>query len=169
MTLAAVKREILTLVDGPGLGDFAMVCLDLPQDEIHQIEASTGEKYNPDRVAAALFLNKSDACWSILIQGVPLVVCGGTEIRPGVWDIYYLAREVAWSRHGPMVTQITQGLIQSFFYDLKAHRLEVRCLAGRHRARRWYEKHLGLEYEGTARRAGADGEDFALYSITRAS
>lgn len=143
------------------------VCFDLQADEREQAEAIRGELFNPEAYAASLYALDGPR-WAILdSEDNALVVCGATSPRPGVWDIWYLARPVAWEEYGEAVTDITRGLIQSMFYDYEAHRLTVVCLEKRATARRWYERHLGLNFEGVMNKFCANGENAVLYSIVR--
>ena len=157
---------MLTLEERVSLINLLQVCLDLPADEREQFEAMTNSPYSGEQLAAGL-ATMSGPKYVILDQDEnALAVCGATQERHGVWRVWFLAREEAWLV-AEEVTSIAVGLIQMMFHDYEAHRLEVVCLAKRSRARRWYERHLGLKCEGVMQKFCANGENAALYSAVR--
>jgi RimJ/RimL family protein N-acetyltransferase len=161
--------KYLRLAD-PVADDIHAVCHDLDGEERRQVEALTGMPYDPDRLAYTLARAVMEPSWAVRDERErTLILAGGWEISPGVWDVYCLTRPATWTEFGEEATDILNGLIQSMFHDYGARRLEVRCLAGRAKARRWYERHLGLEYEGTLRGVGVNGEDVAMYAKLRAA
>lgn len=151
----------------PNLMHILQVCLDLPDEEVDQYQSITGEKYDAPTTAAALLLAGGPR-WAILdADGDAIAVAGATSERPGVWRSWFLAREVAWTDYAEVVTDIARGLMSAMFHDYGARRLEVICLAKRAKARRWYERHVGLSYEGTLVAYSATGEDAAIYAKVR--
>lgn len=158
----------LNVVDSPSLDIYALICRDLPTDERRQYEALNGSKYDADELAAVMMLINGPK-WAIVTADTaePLAAGGYTLQSGGVWRSWMLARNVCWEKYAEEVTNICTGIMEMMFADFNAHRLETVCLADRTRARRWYERHLGLQCEGIMRAAGVEKEDVALYAITR--
>jgi hypothetical protein len=157
----------LCLTEDPRLDAFLQVFIDLPNEERVQWTKVMGEPFEPGQ-AAALAYTSPGPVWSIETHdGEVLVVTGATFIRSGVYRVWYAARPKAWAHYGEEVTNITEGLIQVMFHDFGAHRLEVICLPERQKARRWYEKHLGLQFEARMAKFCADGTDAVLYAAVR--
>lgn len=159
--------KTLNIIEQPGLATLAAVCYDLPEEEKVQYRALIGQGYDAEGMAATLLLIPGPK-WGIAnADDTPIVVGGYTQERPGVWRSWMLAREVAWAEYGEEVTNIVQGVMEMMFADFKAHRLETLCMADRVKARRWYERHLGLQCEGVLRAAGVAKEDVAVYAKVR--
>jgi hypothetical protein len=159
----------LRLIEPCTLGHLLEVCMNLPADERRQFQSLALRVYDGPTVAAALLLSPGPKFAIVTPEDSALAVTGATEERQGVWRTWFLATDKAWTGYGEAVTGIAQGLLEMMFADYGAHRIEVVCRADRVRARRWYEKHLGLSFEGVLRHYGADKSDFALYSYTRTS
>lgn len=157
----------INVLESPGLETFLAVCRDLPKEERRQYEALSGLEYSADDMAASLTLIAGPKWGIVTARGEPLAVGGYTQERPGVWRSWMLARDPCWADYAEAVTQVVNGVMGVMFTDMKATRLETQCLADRAQARRWYEKHLGLQCEGVFRAAGVNQEDVAVYAKVR--
>lgn len=159
--------KMLKIEEPVHLGHLLEVCINLPVDERKQFEALSLASYDGPSAAAALLMSPGPKFAVVTEEDQCIVVTGATFERQGVWRVWFLATHTAWDSYGEEVTNISTGLMQMMFEDFGAHRLEVVCKADRAKARRWYERHLGLSFEGVLRAYGADKSDFALYSYTR--
>ena len=160
--------KLVNLVEIPEIEHYVTICRDLPQDERAQYEALNGSAYDADELAAIMLLIGGPK-WTILAGEAdePIAAGGYTQERPGVWRSWMLARPSCWTQYAEEVTSICNGAMEMMFSDFKAHRLETTCLASRAKARRWYERHLGLQCEGIMRAAGVGKQDVAIYAKTR--
>lgn len=152
--MSVVLRE-LTLLDTLG------VCLHLPQDERDQFAELSGAEFDPE-TATVFAWSQPGPKWCIATDDKPLVACGYTVQRPGVYESWYLATAEAWRPHGKEVTARTVEIIQGMLAG-PAHRLETYCLASRKLARRWYSS-IGLHHEATLKRYSVHGADVVIYA-----
>jgi hypothetical protein len=159
--------KMLKIEEPVNLGHLLEVCINLPAEERDQFESLAQSRYDGASTAAALLVSPGPKYAVVTEEDQCIVVTGATFERPGVWRVWFLATDTAWDSYGEEVTSIAIGLMQMMFHDFGAHRLEVICKADRAKARRWYERHLRLSFEGVLRAYGADKSDFALYSYTR--
>lgn len=149
---------------GPKLVDFMHVCYQLPQDEIEQYEAFSGEKFDPDAVAAVYSLRPGPA-WVLTADDKPIVIAGFDRIRPGVWQDWLLSTPVAWEKYWRGVTKYCCRVMDAMLQS-EAHRLQCVSLASRIHAHRWYRP-LGLKLEGTLHGYGVNGEDAYMFARLR--
>ena len=158
----------INLLETLTLHELRPICHDLPKEEREQYEALSGEEYDPDVMAAVMLLIPGPK-WCIVAADAdePLAAGGYTQERPGVWRSWMLARPACWTDFAEGVTNVCNGVMEMMFFDFKAHRLETLCMADRSQARRWYERHLGLQCEGIMHGAGKGKEDVAVYAKTR--
>lgn len=149
--------------------DILMVCSDLPQDEIEQIEAFSGSKFDAETIAVQI-MSLGGSKWTGYDKEThePLVVAGFTQIGPTLWRSFMLASNKAWAEHGIEVTVECRRAIKQLIQDQQHIRLETVCLASRDKARKWYLA-IGLEYESTMPAYGATGETAVLYTKTKGS
>ena len=149
----------------PRLLDFLMVCRHLPDDEIEQFEAFTGQKYDPDEVAALYHLRPGPK-WVLTADGEPIVIAGFDMLRPGVWQDWLFSVPAAWEPANWRFVTKTSRRVMDAMLQGTAHRLQCISLASRVHAHRWYRP-LGLELEGTLRSYGIHGEDAKMFSRLR--
>lgn len=156
-------RTILTDVT---LVDLLIVCKGLPEDEIEQIEAFTGEAFDPEQVAIQIYTS-GGLKWTCRIEetGEPLVVAGYFQVGATVWRSFMLANERAWQEFGGEVTHHVKEVIARVAQGQQHIRLETICLSTRKLAQRWY-KRIGLTYEGTLQSYGFKGENAVMYVKT---
>lgn len=150
------------LFQGATLVDCLAVCHRSCVDEREQYEAFTGAKFEPDAVAAQLYM-QGGPIWTICVGGEPTVVCGYLRERPGVWQDWLVSTPAAW---GPTawkgVTRRLRKLMDAML-ETQAHRLQCISLRSRIQAHAWYRV-LGLRQEGDGLEAyGADGQDALMF------
>jgi hypothetical protein len=152
-----------TIVTETNLIDLLVVCKSLPEDEIEQIEAFTGEEFDVESIAVSTY-NMPGPRWTCRIAetGEPLAIAGYIQVGASIWRSYMLANERAWKEFGGEVTHHVKEVIENLARGQEHIRLETIALESRERARRWYDR-VGLEYESTLRSYGAGGEDAVMY------
>ena len=151
------------------LVDLLMVCQALPQDEIEQIEAFTGGQYDPEDLAVKTY-SSGGIKWTcrIIETGEPIVVAGFFQVGVSTWRSFMLATDKAWAEFGREVTQHCKEVVDQVAGSDEFIRIETMCLASRKKAQDWYPN-IGLEYEGTLRSYGANGENAVMYVRTNQS
>ena len=156
-------KTILTEVT---LTDLLIVCTDLPEDEIEQIEAFTGNKFNPEQVAIDIYTS-GGMKWTCRVEetGEPIVVAGYFQVGASVWRSFMLANQHAWEEFGGEVTHHVKDVIEQVAQGKEHIRLETICLSTRKLAQRWY-KSIGLTLESKMQSYGVGGEDAVMYVKT---
>lgn len=151
------------------LVDVLIVCKDLPQDEIEQIEAFSGGKFDPE-ITALQVMSMTGLRWTCyeLKSNEPLVVAGFNRVGTKIWRSFMLASNQAWVEHGTEVTMHCRRAVIDLVRGQQHIRLETMCLASRDKARNWYPS-IGLEYESHLPAYGAAGETAVLYVKTQGS
>lgn len=145
-------------------GHLLYLCERMRPDEIEQYVALSGAtQYDPE-VAARGFMNIGGLKFTVLgTDFLPVASGGYEEVRPGVWLSWMVGSMDGWSTHWRSMTKGARWLMSGLF-EMGARRLETRVLCSRTRAIEWYERSLGLVYEGTARKYGKNGEDVACFA-----
>ena len=145
------------------LVDLLMVCQALPEDEIRQIEAFTGNPYDPEQLAVSTYSNDGIK-WTCRIKetGEPIVVAGFFQVGVSTWRSFMLATDRAWAEFGREVTDHCKEVVDSVAGSEEFIRIETISLEGREKAQTWYPL-IGLEYESTLRSYGANGENALMY------
>lgn len=150
------------LFHNPDLLTILHCARNLKADEIRQVEAWAGGKYDPDATAAMCF-QAPWAKWAVWGDDKPVCVGGFQLLRPGVWTVWMLSTPEAWGKHRFAVTRsakaVLDGLIQT-----GAHRVECTSLADRTEAHKWYTRCLGFRFESTMLGWGSNGEDAMLFA-----
>jgi hypothetical protein len=142
--------------------DLLIIGSQLPQEEIIQYEAFTGEKYDHQVMAARAFQLPGPR-WTFAAPSFPLVTGGCARLHKGTYRSWFLAQPAAWSKEWcGDVTKATADIVKGMMDQPHVNRLETICLASREKARLWYSK-VGLEYESTLRGYGCNGEDAVTY------
>lgn len=145
----------------PQLFDFLAVCHELQADQIEQIEAFSGTKYNPDAIAAQYYLSAGPR-WAAVKDDKVLAVAGFHSVAPGVWQDWMFSTEECWAPENwyPMTRIVRRALTAMLKVD--AHRLQCVSLASRIHAHKWYSC-LGLRLESTLQAYGANGENALMF------
>lgn len=147
------------------LKDFLPLVHALSLDERGVILAMTGEAFDADQIAAATVLSPG-MHWVFEAPERPVCAGGFVRQRPGVYRTWFVAPDSAWYTHGAEITRLVRDVIRNTLVEEGVHRIETVTLADRHRARAWYEK-IGLTYESTMPKFGANGEDAVMYVAVR--
>ncbi len=155
-------------IDRPLLRDYDRIARDMRPDEIAQWLALTGETaYDPEATARA-FLGVGGIAHALIGPDGHAVLVGGHErIRPGVWRGWLMGTMAGWAAHGFGISRVCRRLQDNLLRSPHAHRVEVIALASRKPAHVWYERALGLRYEGLLRGYCADGSDAVIYARTK--
>lgn len=145
------------------LVDLLMVAQALPQDEIEQLEAFTGNPFDPEQLATQIYTS-GGIKWAcrVIETAEPMVVAGYFKVGVSTWRSFMLATDRAWTEHGREITDHVKGVIQKLADSDEFIRLETICLEGRERAMEWYGK-IGLTREGVMRSYGVKGENAVMY------
>ncbi len=145
------------------LVDLLVVCKGLPEDEIEQIEAFTGEPYDPENIAVKTFTSDG-VKWTCRVKetGEPLVVAGFFQVGVSTWRSFMLANDRAWAEFGAEVTQHCKEIVDKVAESDEFIRIETICLETRARATAWYPS-IGLKFESVLRNYGVNGEDAVMY------
>ena len=156
-------KTILTEVT---LIDLLTVCMGLPEDEIEQIEAFTGDKFDPEKVAVDIYVS-GGMKWTCRVEKTsePLVVAGYSKVGASIWRSFMLASEHAWAEFGGEVTHHVIDVMEQVAQGQQHTRLETICLSTRKLAQRWY-KRIGLTFESELKSYGVNGEDAVMYVKT---
>ena len=155
------------VVTDTALVDVLIVCKGLPVDEIEQLEAFSGEKFDPERVAVQI-MTAAGPKWTgrVKTTGEPLVVAGFIPVGATIWRSFMLANQRAWDEHGVEVTLHARRVMKKLIEDQEHVRLETICLATRKKACEWYPR-IGLKFEATLEGYGVNGESAVLYVKTK--
>jgi len=159
------KQNSVTLAQ-PSLTDFMYICDNLPEDELRQFEAMSGQPFDADEAAISCHMAPGPKWVAINKEGKPLAVGGCSQLRKGVWQTWMLVPDSTWETDARDLTKRV-AFLQKEMQD-QGHRIQTLVLSDRERAKTWYDT-LGLEYEGTLREYGAGGEDFDMYSTVSAA
>jgi hypothetical protein len=156
---------VIQVYTNPLLLDFVKVCINMPQDEIEQLEAFTGEKFNIDGAAVGNFTVPGPK-WVIKADDEPICIGGFVPQRPGVYKDFMLTTPEGWDKHWFAVTRIARRAMDAMLAN-GAHRLEcitpANRLAARPKIEQWYGL-LGYTREAPLWRYCADGTDAVIFS-----
>lgn len=140
------------------------LCERMRPDEIDQYVALTGAEGFDPMIAARGMCNSGGLRFTVLQRdGLPAAAGGYIEVEPGVWQSWMVGTPEGWAEQWRSITKAVRWLMAGLF-ESGARRLETSALADRTEAREWYERGLGLQYEGTWRARAHDGRDVVCYS-----
>lgn len=162
-----VALQNLTTLTKPLLADYIYCAHYLPEDQRRQwVALWDGKPYDSERLAIML-ASRPGPKWALVEQdGKPVCIGGYDMIREGVWQDFLIGSVEGWQNHWRSITKHCRR-VMDVMLKTEAWRLQTVSLADRTRAHQWYRT-LGLEYEGTLRAYGANGEDCFMFSrITR--
>lgn len=153
-------------IGSPLLGDFDMVALAMREDERAQWCATVGvPNYSGMLCARTLVAIPGPAFVLVGRDNRPLMLGGFEPIRPGVERGWMAAVEGSWEAHWFPMTREVRRLCRQRFTE-GVHRIEALALAERTRTAEWFERGLGMQFEGCLRGYFADARAAALYSLT---
>lgn len=152
-------------IGSPLLGDYDLVAMDMRDDERAQWLATTGARdYSPLLCARTLVAIDGPAFVLVGTDSRPLLLGGFEPVRPGV-ELGWMAAVVgSWDRHWFALTREARRLMRQRF-TVGVHRIEAVALASRTRTAEWFERGLGMTFEGVRRGYFADGQDAVAYSL----
>lgn len=153
----------LQLYRAPKLLDYVHVCMNLNPDEREQIEAFTGQPYDPEEVAWSHA--QRQMAWMLCEDEKPIAIAGFDMLRPGVWQDWMLSTPRAWDPNWRTTTKYVKRVMDTMLQQ-DAHRLQCISLASRIHAHKWYAV-LGLAPEAPLKAYGANGEDAIIFSRLR--
>jgi hypothetical protein len=160
---------VIKVYNNPLLLDFVKVCINMPQDEIEQLESFTGEKFSIDGAAVGNF-TVAGPKWVIKADDEPICIGGFVPQRPGVYRDFMLTTPDAWGKHWFAVTRIARRAMDMMLKSKTAHRLEciapARRLADRPCIEKWYHS-IGYNKEATLYGYCASGADAIMFSRVR--
>lgn len=163
VTTEAAAR-VVELHHAPLLLDLVQVLAQVSESERAQYRAKTGVELDVDIAAAQIYLQPGPK-WVATDGLTPIAVGGFTPVSPGVWRDWMANTPDAFGKHWRAISKHARRVMDGMLAQ-EAHRLECVVLASRTEVVDWYG-FLGYRFEGTMRHAGAQGEDFALYSRVR--
>lgn len=152
-----------TIITDVSLVDLLVVAKGLLQEEIEQLEAFTGDDFDPEKTAIQIY-SSGGVKWTCRVEetGEPLVVAGYFQVGVSTWRSFMLATDRAWAEFGTEITEHVTEVVERLAASDEFIRLETVGLEGRERALRWYER-IGLTYESTMRSYGVRGENAVMY------
>lgn len=143
------------------------VLCDAPRpDEVAEYEALRGQAWDADEVAIERWQAPGMKFLVVDGDGAPVVAGGWMPCGPSWFRGWMVGSLAAWAAHGKGITRIVRKLMDALLAD-EAVRLDVRCLADRTAACRWYMKGLKMRFEGAHPGMGARGETAATYARLR--
>jgi hypothetical protein len=151
------------------LGDLVLTLCNQNDEEMEQYAKLTGRPFFVDGVVLDI-LNRPGDKWALVDDKRPndtLVVGGFTPINAGTAASWCYVHKDAWATYAGPVTVQCRRMVERALQN-GAHRVETLCLAGRPHVQKWYEK-LGLHYEATLHKFGADGTDAVIHAALRES
>jgi hypothetical protein len=151
-----IDRDVATIED------LLHICRAMREDEQEQFCLLSGHEIYDHRVAALHFANTPGIAFVLLDDGRPFCAGGYTEVAAGVWQSWMVGTDAGWEQHWRAITRHSRQVMDSLF-EHGAHRLQTNALADRALARRWYERGLGMQYEGTLRQF-VQGRDVVMYA-----
>lgn len=152
----------------PLLRDYDRIARDMRPDEIAQWLAWTGlSEYDPE-VCARAFLNIRGIAHALLDPNGHAILVGGHEqVRKGVWRGWLMGTMTGWASYGFAISRVVRRCQDNLLRSEHCHRVEVLALASRKAAHVWYERALGLTFEGVRPMYCADGSDAVCYAKTK--
>jgi hypothetical protein len=145
--------------------DAVFLCPVMREDERAEYAARSGQ-FDAEVVAAGIIASPGWKFTLVGADGMP-IGCGGVEeIRPGVWQGWSISTPEAWATDWRRITKACRWVMDGLMAE-GARRIQVSTLASRKATRQWYERSLRLQYEGTARQLGRNGQDIAHFARVR--
>ena len=159
------KKEQLTQITDTTLVDLLIVARSLPQEEIDQLEAFTGNEFNVEDLAVQIHTS-GGMKWTgrVIETREPIFVAGFFQVGTGIWRSFMLPGDRTFSaEYAGEVTRHVAGVMEEMAVSNPYIRIETICLEERERVRAWYPK-IGLAYESTMPNYGAQGENAVMYT-----
>jgi len=146
----------------PTLRDLLIICHQARPDEISQYEALFGKEWDFEEVAADRF-SRGGIKFVMLDEDKPIVAGGYDLILSGVWQSWMIGTMDNWETHWRSITKNTRKVMTELL-DGGARRLQTCVLSSRKQTCEWYVRGLKMQYEGSLRQFGANGETMDMYA-----
>jgi hypothetical protein len=146
----------------PTLLDFLRLTLNARDDEIEQYEALMGKEWDAERVAVEFF-GKEGVSFMLAHDSTPVVAGGYDLIFPGVWHSWMIGTYDNWEKHWMSITKFSRRVMDDLLMG-GARRLQTCVLESRTKTCEWYVRGLKMQYEGSWRNYGINGEAMAMYA-----
>ena len=149
----------------PTVLDLLLLCNQARPDEIMQYEALVGKEWVTEEVAVDFFVR--DGTKFVLLEGDKPICAGGYDlIIPGVWHSWMVGTMENWDTHWRSITKYSRRVMDGLFEE-GARRLQTCVLAERKKACEWYVRGLKMQFEGSMRNFGSNGETMDMYARIR--
>lgn len=158
------NKEIIVTTD-VRLMDLLYLCSRSRPDEVEQYEALVGP-WNVDVAANEFWMNRGPK-WLMLGDKEPMFAGGWMPVIPGVYQSWMVGTVDGWETSWRSITKVVKRLMRVMLVNGQARRLQTSALEERKAARWWYEKGLGMKYEGTMYGFGLGGENMVNYGILK--
>jgi hypothetical protein len=148
------------------------LCRRMRPDEIEQLRAfyavdKVDGSFDADAVAVMLLGKRGPRYTIYQPDGFPAVSFGLDLVHDGVWQPWMVGTLEGWESSWRSITRGCRWVRDALFSEPANRRLQMSALVSRAGACHWYEKGLGMSFEGVMRGYGRNGEDIALYSVLR--
>ena len=155
-----MKTEITDVT----LVDLMVVAQSLAEKEIEQLEAFTGNAFDPEELAVKIY-SSGGIKWTcrVIETGEPIVVAGFFQVGVSTWRSFMIPGDRTWAEFGAEVTEHTKEVIERVAGSDPYIRIETVCLEDHEDARKWYPS-IGLEFESVLRSYGVNGENAVMYT-----
>jgi len=157
----------LRLVYDPNVVDFAVLAHSMRADEIEQFMAMSGvDNYDPE-IAARAFINAAGPKFLLVDEhNAPVLLGGFVPVGPGNFEAWMCGTDAGWATHWRTFSRVARKVIDGKLAD-DARRVQIICLASRTRTQQWYQRALGMRFEGILTAYCGNGADAAMYAKTR--
>ena len=150
----------------PLLDDVAYLARRMRSDEVQQFLALSGlTEYDAD-IAARAIASIPGPTYAVLEGDRPVLLGGFDPLRRGVYEAWLVGTDEAWAKHGHAFTRICRRAIAQILHS-DGHRVQVCALSSRTAAHDWYQRGLGMKFEGVQKRFVANGDDIHLFAKVR--
>lgn len=139
-----------------------------PDERQHWLALSGAQSYDAD-TAATGFINSIGMRFALLRKDATPSVAGGfSRLRGTTFEGWMVGTMDGWNEQWRDITRGTRWLIRQQFLA-GAKRLQIVTLESRAAACDWYMRGLGMVKESVLTKAGAHGEDLAMFVTFRES
>lgn len=152
----------------PLVQDYLRLAQIMRPDEIAQYLSVTGQtEYDPDECARR-FLSLNGVAHALIDRdGRAILIGGHEEVRPGVWQGWMMGSMDGWGRYGFAICRAARRMQDLLLATDRCHRVQILASPNRKAAHVWYERCLGMSFEGANRKYFADGSDALCFAIVK--
>lgn len=142
------------------------LCERMREDERAQYLALTGAREFAPEVAAVGFFNTPGLKFTVLGKdNYPAAAGGAEEVSKGVWQIWMVGGTEGWSGAWHSITRTGAWMVASLLKQEGVRRVQATCFAARAKSATWFQRCMGMTYEGTWKRYAGNGEDVSFFAI----